>query len=128
MRELATLATTLMLAGVAACGAPKPPPHSVAELTDDPALLQGIVARCAGDKRAAASDVECVNARLAVERIAAAEESKHVGERGAEFERQREHRRLQEEQSRRAAERAQPGFDPYTSPVSSEKPPESAKP
>jgi hypothetical protein len=126
MRAIATLATTLILAGVAACGAPSPPPHGVAELTDDPALLQGIVDRCAGDKRAAARDIECVNARLAVERIGSAEESKHVGERGAEFERQREHRRLQEEQSRRAAERAQPGFDPYTSPVASEKPQESA--
>ncbi len=128
MRDLALLATMLTLAGVAACGAPKPPPHSVAELTGDPALLQGIVVRCAADKHAAAGDVECASARLAVERIAAAEESKRVGERGAEFERQREQRRLAEEQSRRAAERAQPGFDPYSSPVTSEKPQEPAKP
>ena len=128
MRSLATLAATWMLAGVAACGAPKPPPHSVAELTDDPALLQGIVARCAADPHAAATDAECASARLAVERIGTAEESKRVGERGAEFERQREQRRLAEEQSRRAAERAQPGFDPYSSPVASEKPQEPAKP
>lgn len=122
------MATTLMLVGVAACSAPKPPPHTVAELSDDPVLLEGIVARCAADKRAAAGDLECANARLAVERIGAAEESKHVGERGAESERQRQQRRLQEEQDRRAAERAQPGFDPYTSPVASEKPQEPAKP
>ena len=125
--RLATLAT-LTLIGVAGCSAPKPPPHSVAELTDDPALLQGIVVRCAADKHAAASDVECTNARLAVERIASVEESKRVGERGAEFERQREQRRLQEDQDRRAADRARPGFDPYTSPVTTEKTQEQARP
>jgi hypothetical protein len=125
MRIFATMATVVL---VAACGAPKPPPHTVPELAADPALLQGIVARCAADKRAAAGDVECANARLAVERIGADEESKHVGERGAEFERQREQRRLQEAQSRRAAERAQPAFDPYSSPVASEKLQEPAKP
>jgi len=128
MRELATLAATLALVAMAACSAPKPPPHSVAELADDPALLQGIVVRCTADKHAAATDVECANARLAVERIGRAEESKHVGERGAEFERQREQRRLQEEQGRRAAERAQAGFDPYSSPVTSDKPQQSARP
>jgi len=128
MRHPATLVATLTLVGVAACGGPPPPPHSVAELTDDPALLQGIVARCAADQRAAKGDVECANARLAVERIAAEEESRHVGERGAEFERQREQRRAQEDQSRRAAERAHPDFDPYTSPVANEKPQESLKP
>ena len=128
MRHLATLATALALTGVAACGSPKPAPHSVAELADDPVLLQGIAVRCAADKHAAASDADCVNARLAVERLAAAEEAKHVGERGAEFERQREQRRVAEDQKRRATEGAQPGFDPYSSPITSEKPLDPAKP
>ncbi len=126
MRSLATLAGTLCLACFAGCGAPTP--HTVSELADDPLLLQGIMERCAADKRAAAADVECTNARLAIERAAAAEESKHTNERGADFERQREQHRLQEEQRRRAAERAQPGFDPYSSPVSVDKPADSTKP
>jgi hypothetical protein len=121
MRRLFTLGAALALAIAVACGAPKPPPHTMHELADDPVLLQGILARCAADKRATAADIECANARLAVERVAAQEESKRVPERGAEFERQREQRRLQEEQSRRAAERSQPGFDPYSSPVAGEK-------
>jgi hypothetical protein len=128
MRSLWTLAATLVVAFVAACGAPKPPPHTVPELAADPVLLQGIAARCAADKRAAASDVECANARLAIERVAAEEESRHSGERGAEFERQRAQRRLQDEQSKRAAERSQPGFDPYSSPVANDKPADAPKP
>lgn len=121
MRCLSTLAATIAVAIVAGCGAPKPPPHTVPELAAEPALLQGIVARCAADRHAAATNVECANARFAVERVAAEEESKRVGERGAEFQRQRQQRRLQEEQSRRAAERSTPGFDPYSSPVAGDK-------
>lgn len=128
MRRLATLGATLIVACAAGCGAPAPPPHSVQELAGDPALLQGVVARCAADRHAAATDVECANARLAVERLGAEEESKRSGERGVEFERQREQRRVQEEQKRRAAERAQPGFDPYSSPVTGDKPEDPARP
>lgn len=113
-----------MLLGIVGCGTPRPPPHTVSELIADPVLLQGIAARCGADKRAAAQDTECANARLAIERLAAEEESQHSGERGAQFEREREKRRLQEEQTRRASERAQPGFDPYSSPVTSDKPAE----
>ena len=128
MRSLATLAGMLCLAGSAGCGAPPPAPHTVSELADDPLLLQGIMERCAADSRAAASDIECVNARLAIERTAAQEDAKKNDDRGADFERQREQRRLQEEQRRRAAERAQPGFDPYSSPVTIDKPPDTTKP
>jgi hypothetical protein len=124
----ATAIVLSLAAALVGCGAPKPSPHTVAELVADPILLQGIVVRCSGDKRAAASDLECTNARLALERVGAAEEAERVGPRGAEFQRQREQRRQQEEQGRRAAERAQPGFDPYTSPVTTDKPEASAKP
>lgn len=128
MSRLGTLTATLVLTVVAGCGAPNPPPHTVPELAEDPELLQGIIVRCAANKRLAETDVECENARAALERVAKAEESKHVDERGAEFERQRQLRRLQEEQSKRAAERAQPGFDPYSSPVATDKPADPAKP
>ena len=128
MRSRATLAATLTVACVAGCGAPQPPPRTVPELAADPILLQGIIARCATNPGTAAQQVECANARLAVERVAREEEANRSGQRDTAFEHLREQRRLQEEQSRRAAERAQPGFDPYSSPVTSDKPPEPAKP
>jgi hypothetical protein len=110
------------------CSGPPPAPHSISELVDDRALLQGIMVRCAADEWAAKKDVECANARLAVERIGKVEDTKHDTERGITFQRQREQHRDQEEQARRAAERAHPGFDPYSSPVTPDKPAEPAKP
>jgi len=127
MRILAALTATFLLPLVAGCEAPKPPPYTVTELAGDAQLLQGIAARCAADKHAA-TDVECTNARLAIERVAAEGEAKRTAEHDAAFERQRERRRLQDEQSARAAERAQPGFDPYSSPVATDKAADPAKP
>jgi hypothetical protein len=95
-------------------------PHTATELEADSSLLQGILARCAEDKRAAANDTDCVNARLAVAHLAAAEESRRNDERGAQFERERERRRDREEQSRKSAEHGPAPFDPYSSPVSTE--------
>ena len=128
MKKRATRTAALVAVGLAGCGAPKPLPHTVTELMADTVLLQGIMARCAADARAAAADVECTNARLAVDRIGAEEDSRHSVERGAAFDRQREQHRVQEDQSRRAAEHAKPGFDPYSSPVTSDKPPAPTKP
>ncbi len=128
MRPFVIWVAAIALASLAACESPAPVPHTVPELAADPVLREGILARCAADKHAAAHDVECANARLAVERTAVEEDSKHTGERGAEFERQREQLRLLDEQRRRAAERSKPGFDPYSSPVATEKPADAPKP
>ncbi|MBS0373254.1 MAG: EexN family lipoprotein [Proteobacteria bacterium] len=122
MRILLLAAAACAAAALTGCGSPKVAPHTASELEADPSLLQGILARCAENKRAAENDADCVNARLAVARLAAAEESRHTSERGAQFEREREQRRDREERSRKAAEGTQGSFDPYSSPVSTETP------
>jgi hypothetical protein len=128
MGRLGTRLGAIGVLWLCGCSGPPPAPHSVSELLEDPALLQGIMVRCAADEWAAKKDVECTNARLAIEHIGNAEDSKHNGERGVAFQRQREQHREQEEQARRAVERAHPGFDPYTSPVAADKPAEPSKP
>jgi hypothetical protein len=102
---------------VAACAAPEPPPRTVQEFVDDPTLLQGVVARCSPHRARDGSDVECANAFAAVERLAQLEEDRRAADRAAAFERQRERRRLLDEQQRADAERSAPKFDPYSSPV-----------
>jgi hypothetical protein len=102
-------------------------PHTVADLVADPAVLQGIAARCAADRQAAAADADCGKARQAMEQIAAEEDARHAGERDQEFARHREQRRAQEEQQRRVAEQAHPAFDPYSTPVTAD-PPAAANP
>jgi hypothetical protein len=114
MKWVGSACLALLIAG---CGATESRPRTVSELEADSAVLPGLIARCDADRRAAAADVECVNARQAMEHIAAAIEARHVAEREAEFERQRELHRAREDRERRAAAAAQPTFDPYSSPM-----------
>src|ERR1700730_256616 len=68
----------LCLVLLAACEPPPPRPRSVEDFQDEPAVAQGVLARCMANKAAAARDVECENARVANERGAVAEDAKHV--------------------------------------------------
>ena len=117
-----------LLAGLvaAACGAPPPPPRTVNDLVQDPAVLQGLAARCEADKKAKFTDVECANARRARDRLGGAEDAKLREERAAEFERQRAERRARDDAAKRAALQANPPYDPYSAPVSGE--PEQSQP
>lgn len=118
MTRIAIAVVALLAAG---CGAPQPRPRTVVELTAEPLVLQGLLARCAADRHAAASDPECANARLAMDRLGALHDRERAGGNSAEFDRLRELRRVREEQQRRTA--ATPGFDPYSSPVVPASPP-----
>jgi hypothetical protein len=117
----------LAAVAVAGCDSPEPRARTVNDFADDPAMLQGAIARCDADKRAAAKDVECTNARLAMERLGKAEDAKHGDARDAEFERLRAQRRAREEAEKRAAAAANPPFDPYTAPVAAEPAPSQPK-
>lgn len=114
------VASVLAAWAVAGCGGPEPPARTVNELAEDPAVLQGLVARCEANKRAAAADPECTNARIAMERLGKEEDAKRNAEREAEFERQRSLRRALDEAAKQAAADAKPAFDPYTAPVATE--------
>lgn len=120
MKRIASLLAAFAVVG---CGGHEPPPRTVNDLADDPAVLQGLMARCEADKKAKFSDVECANARRAMDRIGGVEDEKLKDDRAAEFERQRALRREHEEAQRRAASRATPAFDPYSSPVATDAPP-----
>jgi hypothetical protein len=125
MKWIAALLASLALAG---CGEPTLRARTVDELALDPPVLQGIVSRCEADKRAAATDPECLNARLAAERLARAEDTKHDVDHDREFERQRELRRERDEAQRRAAAQKEPAFDPYSSPVAADPSSTASKP
>jgi hypothetical protein len=96
---------------------PAVPPRTVADLLADPAVLQGVMARCAESRPTErARDPECVNARIAVEHQAEQEEAAIATERRAEFERKRDALRARDESARAAAQAAQQ-TDAYTLPV-----------
>jgi hypothetical protein len=91
-----TVAVFFVLSLVGACGE-EPPPPTVTEFMEDPILLEATIVRCGQDRSATRYDEECVNARDAVDRIAAAREQERRKELEAESERKRQAlRRAQE--------------------------------
>ena len=84
------------------------PPRSVSEFVENPILLEATMVRCAQNRAETKYDAECVNAREAVNRIAAAQDQARRKELEAQSEQKRQAlRRTQEaaaEARRRAAE------------------------
>ena len=111
------VAACLAMVSLTACSPPQALPRSVLDFTNDPAALQGVIARCDADPRAAQHDPDCETARRATEQIAKAEEAKRAAEKEREFERQRALRRERDEAAERAKHAGEHGFDPYSSPV-----------
>ena len=104
--------TRLVIAGgiiclLAGC-AEEPPPRTVADFLANRILLEATMVRCGENRNESKYEVECVNAREAINRIATEEESARREDREAQFERKRKSlRRTQEaaaEARRRAAE------------------------
>ena len=112
-----------------ACSAPPPPARTVEDFMEEPAVMQGVLKACEANKQRAEHDVECINARMALERKASAEDAQHKQELDAQSEKLREQVREREREAQRQAElKRKPGFDPYSSPVTVDTPPAPAKP
>lgn len=83
---------------------------------EDPVMLDGVLMKCNGAKGSQRASVECKNARIAVERMAAQREKEEIAKREAAFERNREHLRLQQEALQRQQDEAR-RVDPYKLPL-----------
>src|ERR1700676_3358367 len=77
-----------VISAMAACGPRVIPPMTVTELMEDRVMLDGVLMKCNQSK--ARSDAECINARIASERLANKNEPAVEAKRGEEFERSRE--------------------------------------
>ncbi len=67
----------------------EPPPRTVAEFMEDSMLLESTMVRCGQDRSSKKYEVECVNAREAINHIAKAEEIASRAELEAQSERKR---------------------------------------
>jgi uncharacterized protein YaiL (DUF2058 family) len=107
----------------AACSPRPVPPMTVTDLMEDRVSLDGVLMKCNQNESKARTDADCVNARIAVERLAsqsdAAEEAKHA----AEFERRREQLRLSQDRQRQEEEAKNPKVDAYHLPLVPVEPP-----
>ena len=90
---------------------------SIADLMEDRVALDGVLMKCNRDPAKARTDSECLNARVAIERLANKDEPAVQEKRAEEFERSREQLRLSQDRQRQEQEAKKPKIDAYHLPV-----------
>ena len=93
-----------VILGMAACSPRRIPPMSVTDLMEDRVTLDGVLMKCNRDQSSARADSDCLNARIAIERLASRSESAEEAKRMEEFEHSREKLRLAQEKQRQEQE------------------------
>jgi len=107
----------------AACSPRRIPPMSVSDLMDDRVALDGVLMKCNQDPGKARTDSDCLNARIAIDRLASKDEPAEQAKRAEEFERSRERLRVSQEKQRQARLAKNPKVDVYSMPVVPVEPP-----
>lgn len=101
---------------LAACSPRRIPPMSVTDLMENRVTLDGVLMKCNQDPYRARTDSDCLNARIAIERLASRSEPAQEAKRTEEFEQSREKRRLAQEKQRQEQE-AKTKVDAYHLPL-----------
>jgi hypothetical protein len=89
---------------------------TVTDLMEDRVTLDGVLMKCNQNPAKARNDSDCLNARIAIERLAKDVDPAEEGKRREEFERSREQLRMVQEKAR-AEQEAKAKVDPYNLPV-----------
>ena len=90
--------------GTAACSPKRIPPMSVTDLMEDRVTLDGVLMKCNRNPSKARNDSDCLNARIAIERLAGRNRPAEEAKRAEEFEHSREKLRLAQEKQRQELE------------------------
>ncbi len=89
---------------------------TVSDLMEDRVTLDGVLMKCNENPSKARSDSDCMNARIAIARLAKDVDPAEEAKRNAEFEHSRERLRLAQEKVRQEQE-ARTKVDPYNLPL-----------
>ena len=100
----------------AACSPRRIPPMTVTDLMEDRVALDGVLLKCNREPDKARRDSDCLNARIAVERLAARVDPAAEAKKVEEFERSREQLRASEEKKKQDQE-SKTKVDAYHLPV-----------
>jgi hypothetical protein len=84
---------------------------------EDRVMLDGVLMKCDQNHAKARTDSDCLNARIAIERLASQSEPAEQAKRAEEFERNREQLRLAQEKQRQEQEAKNPKVDAYHLPL-----------
>jgi hypothetical protein len=93
-----------VILATAACSPKRIPPMTVTDLMEDRVTLDGVLMKCNRNPSKARSDSDCLNARIAIARLASKNEPAEEAKRAEEFERSREKLRLAQEKQRQEQE------------------------
>ena len=104
------------LLGASGCAPKRIPPMTVSDLMEDRVTLDGVLMKCNQDPSKARNESDCLNARIAIERLAKNVDPSETAKRDAEFERRRERLRQAQERAR-ADQESKAKVDPYSLPV-----------
>jgi hypothetical protein len=115
-----------VMTATVACSPRRIPPTTVTDLMEDRVMLDGVLMKCNQNPSKARSDSDCINARIAIERLASQNEPAEEAKRAQEFERSREQRRLAQEKQRQEEEAKKPKMDAYHLPLVPVEPPPAA--
>ena len=105
-----------VVVATAACSPRRIPPMTVTDLMEDRVALDGVLMKCNRDPGKARNDSDCLNARIAIERLAARVDPSVEAKRAEDFERSREQLRLTEDKKRQEQE-SKAKVDAYHLPV-----------
>jgi hypothetical protein len=104
------------LLGSVACAPKRIPPMTVTDLMEDRVTLDGVLMKCNQSPSKARDDSDCLNARIAIERLAKDVDPAQEAKRTEDFERSREKLRLAQERVRQDQE-AKTKVDAYSLPL-----------
>jgi hypothetical protein len=90
---------------------------TVSDLMEDRVLLDGVLMKCNRDPGKARSNSDCMNARIAIERLAARVDPAAEAKRSEDFEKSREQLRALQDKQRQEQEAKNPKVDAYHLPV-----------
>ena len=105
-----------VVVAAAACSPRPVPPMTVSDLMQDRVTLDGVLMKCNQNQTQSRTDSNCVNARVAIERLDSQNAPAEEAKRNAEFERSREQLRMSQDKQRQEQE-AKTQVDAYHLPL-----------
>jgi len=108
-----------VILSTAACGPRRIPAMTVTDLMEDRVTLDGVLMKCNQNQSKARTDSDCLNARIAINRLASQSEPADEAKRAEQFEHRREQLRSSQERQRleRQEEEAKTKVDAYHLPL-----------
>jgi hypothetical protein len=98
------------------CSPRRIPPMTVADLMEDRVMLDGVLLKCNQDQSKARNESDCLNARIAIERLASQTDPSKEAKRLEDFERSRDQLRMNQDKQRKEQE-AKTKVDAYHLPL-----------